>query len=116
MNNVEYNYLINNYQRSAVKICIEKCCDYKFIFFLNEYQTLGDLYNYVISFYSHITEPIHLYVDRERQQEVPNNNYISIRNYITRYNILSASQLDTPVVYKFYMDLCSKEKHMDLHK
>ena len=49
MNNVEYNYLINNYQRSAVKICIEKCCDYKFIFFLNEYQTLGDLYNYVIS-------------------------------------------------------------------
>jgi hypothetical protein len=115
MDNTKYEHLVNRYHSSSIKICVEKCCDYNFIFFLNEYQTLGDIYNYVVSFYSHITDPIHLYKDRARNIEIPNNNYILIKNYISKNNILSSSQLDTPVVYKFYMDLCYKEKHMELH-
>ncbi len=102
----EYNVLINNYNNSAIKICIEKCCDYKFIFFLNEYQTLQDIYNYVITLYSHITKPIHLYIDKNRKKELPNNNCILIRNYLSNNNILSCTELNTPVVYKLYMDMC----------
>jgi|TARA_B110000977_G_scaffold201356_1_gene295547 hypothetical protein len=103
----EYNILLYKYHTSSLKICVEKCCGYKFIFFLNEFQNLNDLYNYVISFYSHIQEPIHLYIDYDRKIEVPNNNNIGVKNYITEKNILSATGIDMPVFYKFYMDLCS---------
>tara|TARA_Y100000389_G_scaffold78004_1_gene74781 strand:- start:452 stop:805 length:354 start_codon:yes stop_codon:yes gene_type:complete len=108
MDNIQYHVLLNHYQNSSIKICIEKPYDYKFMFFLNEYQTLGDLYNYVISFYGHITDPIHLYSDKDMKIEIPNNNYISIKNYIFKNNILSTTKLNTPVVYKFYMGVQNK--------
>ena len=111
----EYQELLYNYEKSSIKICIEKCCDYRFIFFLNEYQNLNDIYNYVISFYTHITKPIHLYIDKERKIEIPNNNKILIKNYLQQFKILSYSDMNTPEVYKFYMDLCSKHKHQELH-
>lgn len=111
----EYNELLFKYNNSSLKICVEKCCGYKFIFFLNESQNLNDLYNYVISFYSHVTDPIHLYSDFNRSIEVPNNNRIQVKNYLFKQEMLSSSRLDVPVIYKFYMDVCSKEIHKNLH-
>ena len=64
MDREEYTKLLQSYENSATKICIEKCCDYRFIFFLNNEATLNDLYNYVTTFYSHVTEPILLYLDK----------------------------------------------------
>tara|TARA_B100001109_G_C18809565_1_gene449015 strand:+ start:744 stop:1112 length:369 start_codon:yes stop_codon:yes gene_type:complete len=111
----EFNHLVYKYQNSSIRICVEKCCGYKFIFFLNDSQNLNDLYNYVVSFYSHVTKPIHLYTDYNRKNEVPNNQLISVKNYLREMNILSSSTLNVPVVYKFYMDFCSKDIHKDLH-
>tara|TARA_Y100001970_G_scaffold292480_1_gene433930 strand:- start:963 stop:1313 length:351 start_codon:yes stop_codon:yes gene_type:complete len=116
MDNQEYQELLYNYEKASVKICVEKCCDYKYIFFLNEYQNLNDIYNYVVSFYMHITKPIHLYIDKERKIEVPNTNKIFIKNYLHQNKILASSNMNVPVVYKFYMDMCSKENHINLHK
>lgn len=111
----EYKKLLYNYEKCCIKICIEKCCDYRFIFFLNEHQYLSDIYNYVVSFYTHITDPIHLYLNKNREIEIPNTNKILIRNYLRKNGVLSSSNMNVPVVYNFYMDLCSKEKHMALH-
>lgn len=106
----EYNELLKNYENSATKICIEKCCDYRFIFFLNNEATLNDLYNYVTTFYSHITEPILLYLDKQHKQLIPNNR-INLKTYLRHNNMLSCTNLNLPTVYKFHLDLCSKHKH-----
>jgi hypothetical protein len=114
MNKEKYIKLLYNYERSSIKICVEKCCNYRFIFFLNEYQNLSDIYNYVVSFYSHITKPIHLFIDKERKIEIPNNNKILIKKYFLHNRVLSSSNVDTPVIYKLYMDLCPRKKHTNL--
>lgn len=105
----EYNSLMNNYITSSIKICVEKCCGYKFMFALNNRSKLSDLYNYVVQFYSHVLEPILLYEDSEFTRMIPNND-IYIETYIVRKNILSHTPMGLPVVYKFYLDLCSKHK------
>ena len=81
----------------------------------SKYQNLSDIYNYVVSFYNHITKPIHLYINKEREIEVPNNNKILIKNYLQKISILSSTNMNTPVVYKFYMDLCFEHKHRELN-
>lgn len=107
----EYNSLMNNYITSSIKICVEKCCGYKFMFTLNNRSKLSDLYNYVIQFYSHVLEPILLYEDSEFTKMIPNND-IFLETYIVRKNILSHTSMELPVVYKFYLDLCSKHKRI----
>ena len=109
----EYNQLLKNYENSSLKICIEKCCDYKFIFFLNNDSTLIDLYNYVTKFYSHVTDPLLLYLDKNHKTLIPYNNIV-IKNYLRYHNILSSTNLNVPSVYKFYLDLCSKHNNNTL--
>ena len=109
MNINEYNSLMKNYENSSIKICIEKCCGYKFIFLLNGNARLKDLYNYVIQFYSHMTEPILLYLDKEHKIMIPNNE-IYLSKYFEKNKILSCTEIGNPVVYKFYLDLCDKHK------
>jgi len=113
IDNEEYNQLLKNYENSSLKICIEKCCDYKFIFFLNNESTLIDLYNYVTNFYSHVTDPLLLYVDKNHKTLIPYNNIV-IKNYLRYHNILSSTNLNVPSVYKFYLDLCSKHNNNTL--
>ena len=105
----EYTNLITNYVVSSKKMCVEKCCGYKFMFVLNGRAKLSDLYHYVIQFYSHVSEPILLYEDSEFTRMIPNND-IFLENYIIEKKILSHTGIDLPVVYKFYLDLCSKHK------
>jgi len=110
MDREEYTKLLQSYENSATKICIEKCCDYRFIFFLNNEATLNDLYNYVTTFYSHVTEPILLYLDKYHNNLIPNNR-INLKTYLTHNNIISCTKLGLPTVYKFHLDLCSKHKN-----
>lgn len=105
----EYNKLLTNYVSSSIRICIEKCCGYSFMFVLNNNSKLSDLYRYVIQFYSHVTEPILLYLDSEHKMMVPNND-ILLQTYLREKNITSFTDISMPVVYKFYLDLCSKHK------
>ena len=107
----EYNNLMNEYLDSSIKICIEKCCGYKFMFSLNKRSTLADLYKYVILYYSHITEPLFLYEDSDFSKMMPNNN-ILLENYLQNRNIRSHTNMNLPVVYKFYLDLCSEHKRI----
>lgn len=109
MDITEYNNLLKNYESSSMRICIEKCCSYKFMFLLNNNARLTDLYNYVIEFYSHVTEPIVLYLDSNHTNMLPNNQ-ILLSKYLGHKNILSCTQLGVPVVYKFYLDICCKHK------
>ena len=111
MNINQYNELINTHIQSSIKVCVEKCCGYKFIFLLNSESKLSDLYHYVIQFYSHVTEPILLYLDRQHEIMIPNNN-ILFTKYLEHNNIISATPLNIPVVYEFYLDLCSKHKNI----
>ena len=107
----EYNKLMNNYIASSIRICIEKCCGYKFMFALNNRSKLSDLYNYVVQFYSHVTEPILLYEDSEFTKMIPCND-IFLETYIREKNMLSYTPMEVPVVYKFHLDLCSKHKRI----
>ena len=50
MDREKYKKLLQSYENSATKICIEKCCDYRFIFFLNNEATLNDLLASLIYF------------------------------------------------------------------
>ena len=111
MEKLDYAKLLNNYISYSTKICINKCCGYRFMFVLNNNATLSDMYNYVIQFYSHVTEPILLYVDKEHKKIVPNNN-ILLSKYLCENNILSCTQLNEPVVYEFHLDICSKHKNI----
>tara|TARA_B110000261_G_C13004475_1_gene325580 strand:- start:13 stop:372 length:360 start_codon:yes stop_codon:yes gene_type:complete len=109
----EYNNLLKNYENSSIKICIEKCCDYKFIFFLNNEATLNDLYIYVTTFYTHVTEPILLYLDKRHKNLIPNNR-INLKNYFRHNNILTCTKFNLPTVYKLYINLCFEHKNLIL--
>lgn len=111
MDETEYNNLIRNYEQRSIKICIEKCCNYRFIFFLNENARLKDLYNYVIQFYVHVTEPILLYKDSSCTKMIPNND-IYLSKYFEKEQIVSSTGLELPVVYKFHMNICSNNKQI----
>lgn len=111
MESEEYNQLLTNYINSSIKICIEKCCGYKFMFVLNNRSKLSDLYHYVMQFYSHVSEPILLYEDSEFTKMIPNND-IFLETFIREKRILSHTSMNLPVLYKFYLDLCSKHKRI----
>ena len=111
MNITEYYGLLKSYEKCSIRICIEKCCDYKFIILLNGNARLKDIYNYVIQFYSHVTEPLLLYLDKEHTKMIPNNE-IYISKYLERNKITSITSMELPVVYKFYLDICSKHKNI----
>ena len=111
MDEQEYKKLLYNYEKCCIKICIEKCCGYKFMFSLNKRSTLADLYKYVILYYSHVTEPLFLYEDSDFSKMIPNNNVL-LENYLQNRNIISHTNINLPVVYKFYLDLCSEHKRI----
>ena len=73
----------------------------------------NDLYNYVTTFYTHVTEPILLYLDKGHKNLIPNNR-INLKTYLRHNNILSCTKLSLPTVYKLYLDLCSKHKNLIL--
>tara|TARA_B110000259_G_scaffold187621_1_gene242547 strand:- start:15838 stop:16110 length:273 start_codon:yes stop_codon:yes gene_type:complete len=75
------------------------------MFVLDTNCKLSDLYRYVIQFYSHITEPILLYLDSKRKIMIPNND-ILLESYLREKKIVSFTDMSMPVVYKFYLDLC----------
>ena len=77
------------------------------MFVLNNNSKLSDLYRYVIQFYSHVTEPILLYLDSEHKMMVPNND-ILLQTYLREKNITSFTDISIPVVYKFYLAFFTK--------
>jgi len=109
MDSNEYNELINNYISNNIKICISKCCGYNFMVLMNNYSRLCDLYKYVTQIYSHVSEPILLYLDENHEKMIPNNE-ILINDYLRYNNIKPYTNINLPIVYKFYLDLCSKHK------
>jgi len=106
MDSNEYNKLLNDYQCSSIKICFEKNCGYKLLSFFNKYNTLADLYNYITVYYIHVNNPIHIYLDKECTKEIPYNTKTTISNYIILNNLRGISDMNIPLVYKLYFDLC----------
>lgn len=109
MDNNQYNELIDNYITNSIKICVSKCCGYNFMVLMNNYSRLCDLYKYVIQVYSHVSEPIFLYLDENHEKMIPNNE-ILINDYLKYNNIKPYTNINLPIVYKFYLDLCSEHK------
>jgi len=107
MEKINYNNLLNNYILNSNKICIEKSDGYEFMFILNNNAKLSDMYNYVVDLYTHITDPILLYIDKDYKEMIPNNN-ILLTTYLCKKKILSCSLLTDPVVYKFYLYVNNK--------
>ncbi len=96
------NELTERYLSSCIPIVIEKSCGYTFLFYLNEYATLVDLYRYVEQFYNHCNQTKVLYQDKLGYNIIIRNN-TRLKDYIMHNKIQPSNKLPEKCLYKFYL-------------